>query len=82
MASSKPTSVPMLGMSLPRLPFSWEQPFCRGVSKLSVANKKWDRKKKLAKKNLFYRTSMYVIGNMSSTDVLRNKSKRMILLIA
>ncbi len=33
-------------------------------------------------KILFYRTSTYVIGNMPSTDVLRNKSKRIILLIA
>ncbi len=33
-------------------------------------------------KILFYWTSMYIVGNMPSTDVLRNKSKRIILLIA
>jgi hypothetical protein len=29
----------------------------------------------------FYRTSMYVVGNMPSTEVLRDKSERVILLI-
>ncbi len=33
-------------------------------------------------KILFYWMSTYVVGNMLSTDVLRNKSKRIILLIA
>jgi hypothetical protein len=31
--------------------------------------------------NLFYQTSMYIVGNMPSTDVLRNESERIILLI-
>jgi hypothetical protein len=57
--SSKPTSIPMLGMSLPRLPFSWEQLFCRGISKIFVTNKKWDRKKQLAKIN-FVLSDVYV----------------------
>ncbi len=30
----------------------------------------------------FYWTSMYAVGNMPSTDVLKNKSERIILLIA
>jgi hypothetical protein len=57
-ASSKPTSVPMLVMFLPRLPFSYEQPFCRGVSNFFIANEKWDRKKLLAKIN-FCCTGVY-----------------------
>ncbi len=48
-ASSKPTSIPLLGMSLPRLPFFSEQPFLQGISIFFVANKKWDHKKQLAK---------------------------------
>ncbi len=33
-------------------------------------------------KILFYWTSMYVIGNLPSTEVLRNESERIISLIA
>ncbi len=82
-ASSKPTSVPMLGMSLPRLPFligtavplrrlkffRWEQEM--GPQETTCKNE-----------ILFYWMSKYVVGNMPSTDVMRNKSKRIILLIA
>ncbi len=81
-ASSKPTSVPTLGMSFPRLPFligtavpprrlnffCWEQEM--GLRETTRENE-----------TLFYQPSTYVIGNMPSTDVLRNKSERIILLI-
>jgi hypothetical protein len=81
-ASSKPTSIPMLGMSFPRLPF------LIGIAvpprRLKLFRWEWEmgprettRKNKIS----FYRTSTYVIGNMPSTDVLRNESKRIILLI-
>jgi hypothetical protein len=44
---------------------------------------KWNREKQLAKmKIVFYRVSTYIVGNMPSTDVLRNESKLKILLIA
>ncbi len=58
-ARSKPTSVPTLGMSLPRLPFLQEQPFCQGVSIFFVENEKWDREKKLAKIK-FHLSDVYV----------------------
>jgi hypothetical protein len=47
---------------------------------------RWEREmgpRETTRKNeiLFYRTSTYVVGNMPSMDVLRNESKRIILLI-
>ncbi len=81
-ASSKPTSVPTLGMSFLKLPFfvgtavpprrlnffCWEQEL--GPRETTHENE-----------ILFYQTSTYVVGNMPSTDVLRNESKQIILLI-
>ncbi len=39
------------------------------------------REKTRENKISFYRTSTYVVRNMPSTDVLRNESERIILLI-
>ena len=82
-ASSKPTSVPTLGMSLPRLPF------LVGTAvpprHLKIFRCQWEmgpqettRENKIS----FYWTSTYIVRNMPSTDVLRNESKQIILLIA
>jgi hypothetical protein len=48
-ASSKPPSVPMLGMSFPRLPFLVGTAIPQDVSKKFVENEKWDCKKQLTK---------------------------------
>jgi hypothetical protein len=81
-ASSKPTSIPMLDISLPRLPFL----VGTVVPQRRIKIIHWEQKMGLREttcKNeiLFYRTSAYVVENIPSTDVLRNKSKRIILLI-
>jgi hypothetical protein len=81
-ASSKPTSVPMLGMSLPRLPFL----IGTAVPPRRLKNLRWEQEMgpqetTCENKILFYPTSTYVIRNMPSADVLRNESKRIILLV-
>jgi hypothetical protein len=81
-ASSKPTSVPMLGMSFPRLPFL----IGTAVPPRRLKMFRWAREmgpQETTRKNeiLFYWTSTYVVGNMPSADVLRNESKRIFLLI-
>ncbi len=82
-ASSKPTSVPTLGMmSFPRLHFL----IGIAVPPRRLKNFRWEwemgPQEKTCKIEIsFYGTSTYVVGNMPSTDVLRNKSKRIILLI-
>ncbi len=82
-ASSKPTSVPMLDMSLPRLPFLVGTAVLPRCLKIFCCQREMGpREISRENKILFYRTSMYVIGNMPSTDVLRNESERIILLIA
>ncbi len=48
-ANSEPTSVPTLGMSLPRLPFPVGAAVPPRRLIFFVENKKWDRKKKLTK---------------------------------
>jgi hypothetical protein len=82
-ASSKPTSIPTLGISFPRLFF------LVGIAvlprRLKIFRWEWEmgpRGKTCENKILFYRTSMYVARNMPSMDVLRNESERIILLIA
>jgi hypothetical protein len=80
-ASSKPTNIPMLGMSFPRLPFLVGTAVLRHLNFFC-----WEREMgpwKTTRKNeiLFYPTSTYVVGIMPSMDVLRNKSKQIILLI-
>ncbi len=82
-ASSKPTSIPTLGMSLPRLPFLVGTAVL--LRRLKIFRCHWEMgPREITRKNKisFYRTSTYVIGNMPSTDVFRNESKRIILLIA
>jgi hypothetical protein len=81
-ASSKPTSIPMLGMSFPRLPFLVRTAVL--PRRLNFFCWEWEmgplettRKNEIS----FYSTSTYVIGNMPWMDVLRNESKRIILLI-
>ncbi len=82
-ASSKPISIPMLGMSLPRLPFLVGTAVL--PRRLKSFRYQWEmRLQETTCKNKvsFYRTSRYIVRNMPSTDVLRNKSKWIILLIA
>ena len=72
-ASSKPTSLAFLvGTAVPprRLKI-----FC---CQREMGPRETTRENKIS----FHRTSTYVVGNMPSTDVLRNESKRIILLIA
>jgi hypothetical protein len=81
-ASSKPTSIPMLGMSLPRLPILVGTAV--PLTRLKIF--RWEREmgplETTCKNQIsFYRRSMYVVRNMPSTDVLRNESKWIILLI-
>ncbi len=81
-ASSKPTSVPALGMSFPRLPFL----VGTAVPPRRLKFFHWEREmgpRETTRENeiSFYWTSTYVVGNMPSTDVLRNESERIILLI-
>ncbi len=82
-ASSKPTSIPMLGMSLPRLPFlvGTVVPL-RRLNFFCWEREMGPQEKTRENKILFYRTSTYVVGNMPSMDVLRNKSEQIISLIA
>ncbi len=81
-ASSKPTSILMLDMSFPRLPFLVGTAVLpRHLNFFCWEQEMGPRKKTRENKILSYRTSMYVIRNMPSTDVLRNKAKRIILLI-
>jgi hypothetical protein len=82
-ASSKPTSIPMLGMLFARLPFlvgTFVLPRCYqifGGGKREMDLQETTRKNKF----LFYRTSTHILGNMPLIDVLRNKSERIISLI-
>ncbi len=81
-ASSKPTSVPRLGLSFPRLLFLIGTAIPE--RRLKIFCWEWGMgPRETTRKNeiLFYRTSTYIIGNMPSTDALRNKAKRIILLI-
>jgi hypothetical protein len=77
-ASSKPTSVPMLGMFLLRLPFLVRTAVPPKRSHIFGGN---DREMELREttcknKTLFYRTSTYIVGNMPSTDVWEMSSNR------
>ncbi len=81
-ASSKPTSVPTLGMSLQDC-FS-----CRNIRSAKTFSDFLGNKREMdpwetTRKNeiLFYWTSTYVVRNNPSMDVLRNKPKRIILLV-
>ncbi len=69
-ASSKPTSIPKLGMSFPRLPFL----VGTAIPQRGLKNFCWKQEmgpQETTHKNeiLFYQTSTYVIRNMPSTDV-------------
>jgi hypothetical protein len=82
-ASSKPTSVPMLGISLPRLPFLKGQAVpLRRLNFFCCQQETGLQETTCKNKILFYRMSMYIIGNMPSMDVLRNKSEQKNSLIA
>ncbi len=81
-ASSKPTSIPTLSMSFPRLPFLVGTAVL--PRRLKIFRWEWEMgPRETTRKNeiLFYWMSTYVVGNMPSMDVLRNESKRIILLI-
>ncbi len=82
-ASSKPTSVPMLGMLFPKLPFLVGTSVLLGRSQNFWGNEREmdPRQTTCENKILFYQTSTYVVRNMPSTNVLRNESERIILLI-
>ncbi len=81
-ASSKPTSIPMLSMSLPRLPFLIGTAVPPRHLKFFGCQREMGPQETTRKNEiLFYRTSTYVLGNMPSMDVLRNESKQIILLI-
>ncbi len=81
-ASIKPTSVPMLGMFFPRLPFLVGTAVLpRRLKKFRCQREMGPRETTPENEILFYPTSTYIVGNMPSTDVLRNKSKWIILLI-
>ncbi len=82
-AISKPTSIPTLGMSLPRLPFLKEQAVPLRRPKFFCCEREMGPREKTCKNKIsFYQTSTYVVGNMPSTDVLQNESEWIILLIA
>ncbi len=81
-ASSNLTSIPMLGMSFSRLPFLVGTAIL--PRRLKIFLWEWEMgPRETTRKNeiLFYWTSTYIVRNMPSTDVLRNKSKWIILLI-
>ncbi len=82
-ASNKPTSIPKLGRCLPRLPFLVGAAV--PTRRLNFfCSQRWMGPRETTRKNkiLFYWTSTYVVGNTPLADVLRIKSKWIILLIA
>ncbi len=69
-ARSKPTSIPMIGMFFPWLPFLVGTAVPPRRLKIFC----WEQEMgpRETTEILFYQMSTYVIGNMPSTDVLRN----------